>query len=175
MAIQIIRLIFYKFLDVLHESVLTFFLLCDNGRDMQSASIQEVLVQCNGTSYDLRRPRKTTLASRPKPPNLPAAGRPTARTTAHGLCNGGVGLLRLPASAVHCTRACEAVLRLLPNESESGIVAQWPCLTLSLVSARAASDFRGCGCCKHTLFQTNKIYWGSWLILITFFRSWNSP
>ena len=64
---------------------------------------------------------------------------------------------------VHRTRACEAVLRLLPNESESGIVAQWPCLTLSLVSARAASDFRGCGCCKHTLFQTNKIYWGSWL------------
>ena len=74
---------------------------------MQSASIQEVLVQCNGTSYDLRRPRKTTLASRPKPPNLPAAGWPTARTTAHGLCNGGVGLLRLPASALHArVRGC---------------------------------------------------------------------
>ena len=85
-------------------------------------------------------------------------GRPIARTTAHGLCGGSIGLLRLPASAPQA-RACEAVLRLLPNESESGIVAQWPCLTLSLVSARAASDFRGCGCCKHTLFQTNKIYW----------------
>ena len=107
MALQITELFFHKFLDVLHESVLTFFLLCDNGRDMQSASIQEVLVQCNGTSYDLRRPRKTTLASRPKPPNLPAAGRPTARTTAHGLCNGGVGLLRLPASAPHArVRGC---------------------------------------------------------------------
>ena len=123
--------------------------------------------------YKLRPPTasKNNIGLSAETAKLPAAGRPTARTTAHGLCNGGVGLLRLPASA---PRACEAVLRLLPNESESGIVAQWPCLTLSLVSARAASDFRGCGCCKHTLFQTNKIYWGSWLILITFFRSWNS-
>ena len=113
-----------------------------------------------------------------KPPHLPAAGRPTARTTVHGLCNGGVGLLlRLPAtSAPHAlVRGCEAVLRLLPNESESGIVAQWPCLTLSLVSARAASDFRGCGCCKRTLFQTNKIYWGSGLVFwYAVFRSLHS-
>ena len=96
---------------------------------MQSASIQEVLASAVQwyKLYDLRRPRKTTLASRPKPPNLPAAaGRPTARTTAHGLCNGGVGLLRLPASAPHARvrGRAEAVLRLLPNESESGIVAQ---------------------------------------------------
>ena len=107
MSIQIIQLIFHKFLDVLHESVPTFFCFATAEETCSQPVYKKSLVQCNGTSYDLRRPRKTTLASRPKPPNLPAAGRPTARTTAHGLHNGGVGLLRPPASAPHArVRGC---------------------------------------------------------------------
>ena len=139
-----------------------FFLLCYNGRDMQSASIQEVLVQCNGTSYTTSDglEKQHWPLGRNRQICRPQAGlQPAQLRTASAM----VALVCCGSLPVHCTRACEAVLRLLPNESESGIVAQWPCLTLSLVSARAASDFRGCGCCKHTLFQTNKIYWGSWL------------
>ena len=103
-----------------------FFLLCDNGRDMQSASIQEVLVQCNGTSHRPPTASKNNIGLSAE--TAKSAGRRRPAHSPHNCARPLQWWRWSTAAPRQCTapqaRACEAVLRLLPNESESGIVAQ---------------------------------------------------